>query len=237
MKNGPPRGFSLVELMVGLTLSLVVILGLFALYRNATRTTFGPGGAAPSAEVDAQLNNGLLAAQLSLQGAGFGIASASSANHLLLISSATLATASGGVTTLGAGTAQPISSATAGNALLWVANPTQASGTAAYVCQGLVVEPGSRAVYLLQGSNCLPLASQWQAASWTANTLVAPDLLDASQAVSITVGNAASCWPFGASANASGLATVGKVQVILSYGNSTRDSANSYAICLPNFAS
>ncbi|KZE34584.1 PilW family protein [Crenobacter luteus] len=237
MNKQAPHGFSLVELMVGLTLSLVVVLGLFALYRNATRTTFGPGGAAPSAELDAQLNNGLLAAQLSLQGAGFGIASASSANHLLLLRDASMAVSNSQMTAASGSTVAIGAVAAAGNALLWQSNPLQASASSAYVCQGLYVDPQTHAVYRLEQPSCSNLAAQWSGGQWTANTLIAPDLLDASQALSITVGNAASCWPFGASANASGLATVGKVQVILSYGNSTRDSANSYAICLPNFAS
>ncbi len=248
----------MISLMVGLVISMIALLGVLTVYKNAIRNVFGSSGMVPSAAQDGQLSSGLLTAQMVLQDAGFGVgavaaassssaassatstaattsAAATSANNLALLSGATFDGASQQLS----GTVNAISAAaSAGNVLLWESNPNLASASASYACMGLFSDSATNALYLLKATNaCHPIASSWNNVTWSKSTLIAAGSV--AQAVSFAVKNAVDCWPFGAIPKTiSGIAPPSAaVQATLSYQNSTVGSSNSYAICLSNFSS
>ncbi|WEN42613.1 hypothetical protein CKCBHOJB_02212 [Thauera sp. GDN1] len=64
------KGFTLVELMVGMVVSMVVVLGMVGVYqtvsRNASEVSLGT-------KIDSQIFSGMLTVDRILQGAGFGV--------------------------------------------------------------------------------------------------------------------------------------------------------------------
>jgi hypothetical protein len=244
------RGVTLISLMVGLVISMIALLGVLTVYKNAIRNVFGSAGMVPSAAQDGQLSSGLLSAQMVLQDAGFGIGAAAaassssaaststaatSANNLALLSSATFDAGSQQLS----GTANAISAtASTGNVLLWESNPNPTSASASYMCMGLFSDSATNALYLLKATNaCHPIASSWNNVTWRKSALIAAGSV--AQAVSFAVKNGMTCWPFGAIPKTiSGIEPPSAaVQATLSYTNSTVGSSNSYAICLSNFSS
>lgn len=229
------RGVSLISLMVGMVISLIAVLGALALYRSTTQTVFGPDGLVRSSVQDGQLASGLLSAQIALQGAGYGLPAPSSGAQLLLLRDASL---NSSTLKLG-GTPQAIGvAAQSGNALVWIQNPTQSANTAAYTCSGLLSDPATRALYLLQSSGpCHPLVSSWNTISWTRRTLVEANVM--AEAVSLSALNASNCWPYGAVPEAISkfAPPTASVSVRLAYSSSVSGSANTYTSCLANLTS
>lgn len=224
------RGVTLVSLMVGMVIALFAVIAALSLYRNAMRTVYAEGGLVPGAAQEGQLASGLLSAQIALQGAGFGIGGAASGSQLLLLSGSTLAGQ-----TLGGTVVALTSASQSGNALVWSSNPAQSGNTATYVCQALLSDTATRALYLLQASgNCHPLATQWSQAAWTRTTLVAPAVLVS--AVSLSARSDSHCWPFGAVPKT--MSTLdppaASVEVQLGYGTGVSGVGNSYTLCLSN---
>jgi hypothetical protein len=225
-----PHGVTLVGLMVGMVIALFAVIAALSLYRNAMRTVYAEGGLVPGAALEGQLASGLLSAQIALQGAGFGIGGAAAGSQLLLLSGSTLAGQALG------GTVVALTSARQnGNALVWTSNPALSANTATYVCQALLSDPTTRALYLLQASgNCHPLTKQWSQVTWTQTTLVAPAVL--ASAVSLSARSDSNCWPFGAVPKV--MSTLdppaASVEVQLGYGTGVSGVGNSYTLCLAN---
>lgn len=80
-------GLSLVSLMVGLVISMLVVLTTLSIYRATIRTTVD---ASQGAHVSGQFSSGLLAAQMKLQGAGFGIIDPDSPRDITVAASGAL---------------------------------------------------------------------------------------------------------------------------------------------------
>ncbi|QPF73520.1 hypothetical protein G8A07_11710 [Roseateles sp. DAIF2] len=227
-------GASLVALMVGMLISMLAVVAGMALYRTALQQAAGPRGVIPASQLDGQLASGLLAAQIALQEAGFGIADASSAQHLVLLSNARLdGNRLQGTPVLPLGSGAVLQ----GNALLWVTNRTLAAAPNVRVCQGLLSEPGDNTFVLLsfQG-DCQALAANWPQLGWQRRSLVGPNLLQQPVALDVQV-NIGSCWPYGAlpEAMTGQTAPSAAVRVGLTYGGSVEGSGNRYLSCLANF--
>ncbi|MFY7863820.1 PilW family protein [Roseateles sp.] len=228
-------GLSLISLMVGMVISLMAVLGALALYRSTTQTVFGDGGLVRSSMQDGQLASGLLSAQIALQGAGFGLAAPSSGTHFLLLTNALL---NPDALTLSGTPVSITAAAKTGNAVVWISNPNVAANSADYRCSGLVSDPSTRALYLIQSSGaCSPLLTQWDKITWLRRTLVESSVL--TQAVSLTVQKDSACWPFGAVPQAISkmAAPTASVMVKIGYGSSVTGSSNTYTSCLANLSS
>ncbi|MCV2355817.1 hypothetical protein LNV09_16870 [Paucibacter sp. B2R-40] len=228
-------GLSLVSLMVGMAISMFAVLGALALYRSTTQTVFGTDGLVRSSLQDGQLASGLLSAQIALQGAGYGITTPATGTHLLLLSNASLnpntLVLSGTVVAIGA-------AVKTGNALVWIANPGLSASSADYRCLGLVSDPSTRALYMIQSSGaCDPLATQWSKITWLRRTLVDADVQ--AQAVTLSVQNASNCWPYGAVPKtiSSFDPPAASVMVKLAYSGSVQGASNTYTSCLANLSS
>jgi Tfp pilus assembly protein PilW len=244
------QGFTLISLLIGLLMSLVVIISMLGTYKGVVRTLFGNAGTqstglAWNAQLDGQLTSGMLSAQLALQEAGYGVPSAVANTHFLVITSPVL---NASTNKLSGTVANVVAAGTPGNALLWETNTGLAATSTSYQCSGLLwrADPnanslgvtGNMQLLLLQTAGpCHPLSTTWTTAVWTSQTLVASDV-----AASVTMRAAlpaAGCWPFGAVPNSvSGLtvtAPSAKLQVSLSYQNSTTGASNSLSVCLSNF--
>ena len=230
------KGFTIVELMVGLAVSLIIILAMTTLFKNTSRQVYGKGtdategvrGLIPSARQDSQLATSILTIQNKLQSAGFGISSAELDTNILLITGAALSgtTLSGTNTTLSP-------SGVSGNAILWESNldyPTDSR-----TCHGILSDSTTRAVYLLEAISptpCDSLKTNWNTSTivWSTKTLIEANLL--LSAITLTTEPGAGCSPYGSVATA----TAGLL-ITLGYANSSTNTANTTSLCLTNFVS
>lgn len=205
------NGISLISLMIGLAISMIVILGMLAVYKTTIKVTATAGRGATT---DGQRLSALFASQTLLQEAGFGINGAALGSDLLVLTGAALG-ADNKLTGASAGTAAPL----AGNAIVW---GTKAG--ADYKCNGLYA-PAAGGLVRLPAVTCAQ-ASSWASVVWTPVVVVTD-----TRVVAITLSPAAArggCKSFG-------IAGAGKLWVKLATKNSTElDAAAS--TCLTNFS-
>lgn len=228
-------GLSLISLMVGMVISMMAVLGALALYRSTTQTVFGDGGLVRNSVQDGQLASGLLSAQIALQGAGYGLPTPSTGSHFLLLTNALL---NPDALTLNGTILNVTAAAQNGNAVVWINNPNLSANGADYRCSGLVSDPSTRALYLIQSSGaCNPLTTQWNKITWLRRTLIESGVL--AQAVTLSVQKDSACWPFGAVPQAISKVAPpsASVTVRLGYGSSVTGSSNTYTSCLANLSS
>jgi len=241
MRRNPSgqRGFTMIELMVGLVISLFSVLAMLALYKTAANVT---AASKLGANVDGQIAAGLLSADRFMQAAGYkgGDTTATSAAYntdVVLISGASL---TGSTLSGTAYTSTPTTTPTSGNALVWLYN---ASGT--YQLQALYA-PSTGGLYLLTASVAgapptLTTSTTWSGASWTSQALIRPPAVSIPNATSAGVARisiystgASQCLPFsGATATTGGQYFV-SLSVIGYAGNS---QALNAVTCLANVAS
>ena len=214
------NGFSLVELMVTLVVSLVAILSMLSLFqgisRNSTEAKVG-------ARLDGQVQLGLLTAHKLLQGAGYGTGG-SYGTDLQLINGATLDEATGTLT----GTLVSSTNLTAGTAwaLLWRSNGTLA-GLHAPATGGLVMLSTSGTATPLTGAN-----NNWAAGTTLiAAPSVTSDNLATSGQVGITVAST-NCQPPGLPA---GGINNGAFTVTLTANGYAAGATQTATTCLINF--
>ncbi|GAB7531628.1 hypothetical protein PS3A_40420 [Pseudomonas sp. 3A(2025)] len=179
MKRGQ-RGFNLISLMVGITLSLISVLAMLSLYKNMVGISVQ---SIQDSRQDGQIAAALLTAQQELRNAGFWITVTSTLDtRLKLLYNATLTNG-----TL-SGTARTLSGTeTSGNAMVWI---YQTSSSATATCAGLLVQSG-KLVRLQGASSCTTLA-QWNSTTWTATTLI-----ETNQPADFFKAVQVACWPFG----------------------------------------
>lgn len=220
------RGFNLVSLLVGVSLSMISILALLSLYKNLIGVSVQ---SIQDSRQDGQIAAAVLTAQRELLNAGFRIDpdTVPVTSRVLLLSGATL---NNGALS---GTAQTIGTASVvGNAMVWIYKTTS---TANATCAGLLVQNG--ALSRLQGPSGCTQVSQWNSTSWT----VVP-LIEANQPSGFFTVQYAPCWPFGKSSDTTSTAT--RVQVVLTAVTSTVDINSTdpqpayvkskSTVCLPN---
>lgn len=238
------RGFTMIELMVGLVISMVSVLAMLALYKTAATVT---AASKLGANVDGQIAAGLVSADRFMQSAGYkyGDNTATAASYktdVVLITGATLT----GATLAGtASTATPTTTATSGNALVWLYN---ASGT--YQLQGLYA-PTTGGLYMLTASVAgtpptLTSSTTWSGATWTSQALITPPSATIPNATnagqtsisisSIALGN--QCQPFSASFIPSTTTVGGQYYITLSVtGYAGNSQALNSVTCLANISS
>ncbi len=147
-------GITLISMMIGLVISSLSILAMLSLYRNLVHQA---ADSIVHSNLDGQVAAGLLTAQIELQSAGFGIASAAVNQDLMLLAGASLTP--GGMLS---GTIQNIlGSEQEGEAIVWGSDPTRS----AYLCSALLAEDGG--LILLRGVPCTR-AIQFSSADCTA---------------------------------------------------------------------
>lgn len=203
------QGVTLIELMVGLTVSMIVVLAMLQVFKTTMHTTVSAG---QGASTDRQRLSGLFASQKILLGAGFGIDNPSFGNDLVVLSDATLANEVTGT---------PVSTLPAsGNAIIW-----GDKSTGAYACTGLYA-PAAGGLYRLKTTSCTS-AKDAQTLAWDYSVLI-----DDSHAVQISVSKASDangCRSFG-------ITGAGGLWVKLTTTNSTEASSEtSTSACLINF--
>lgn len=219
------HGAGLISLMVGIVISMLIMLAMMTLYRDTIHTAVSAGQDATS---DGERASGLLAAQILLQAAGFGITAPALGADLIVLGGATLDSStrrlSGSVASAGV----------EGNAIVWSVGTT--TGTGIVQCSGLYAPAGGGLQRLLP-TPCTS-STQWAAATWSTSALVT-DTRTVSVAAMPT--DAAGCQPFG-------LAVTGGVVVTLKSTHSTVLPAITPApsvppglpieitVCLANFA-
>lgn len=232
------QGLSLVELMVGMVISLITALAMLSVYKTVAKVTAESklGG-----NIDGQIAVGLLTADKTLQSAGYkgGDTAATTSvysSDLLLIQNATLA---GSTLTGTAYGTPPTTTAVIGNALIWQVN---SSGT--YELQGIYA-PTTGGLIMIKSSTAVTtspsaISSSWSGAAWTSQPLVTapsttiPSAMNAGlSTISISyTGATTKCQPFGSTSNTTG----GSYVVTI---NTTGYSGNQQAIqsttCLINY--
>ena len=239
------RGLSLVGLLVGLLVSMIVILGMLAIYRSTVQVSVRAGEDAAQSN---QKVSGLLRADKYLQSAGFGLVEPEyGGESLYLISGASL---SGGVGGTLSGTPETPSGTplqATGNAIIWYreddADLNGAIDNSEKICEGLLARANGNdfdgLLRLLPESNCGG-ADTWNSIDWTASILVSAPLLENYPAMLIQVteaeDSADACQPFGiGDAATPGNSASGGLLVTLSIQVSTQDSDIASSTCLANF--
>lgn len=207
------RGATLISLMVGMTISMLVVAAMMLVFRNLARTT---GEALRDAQYDDSLVAGLLASGLTLHEAGFGVAGARLGTHLIVVRGASMNGQQLQGSTVISGTERT------GNLVIWqqeLGNGTQCSG---------LLAPSSGGLLRLQPTDCSN-PGQWESLNW--NSLVMTRALT-TEAITITateLPGSSSCAPFG-------IATAqGHLRIVLSALNSN-GIALTAAECINNFA-
>ena len=178
------RGVTLIGLMVGLLITSIVVLSTFILYRTIVHITVD---STESARRDADLMSGMLAANMRLQGAGFGVVDAAYGTHLLVIKNATIPKNGGGMS----GSAQSATPPIEGNAVVWSSTDLDGSN----LCEALVPTPtdsgqSATGMSYTYASPCSGVA-QWQSLPWKA-----PSPIIVKAKVDVAVKPTA-CKPFG----------------------------------------
>ena len=156
------RGVTLVSTMVGITISMIVTVGMLMVFKNVASTTLA---ARESASADSKYISSTLTASLALQEAGYGITSPQPGVQLIVISGATLSsnTLSGTVNT---------SVSRTGNAVVW-----EVLSGGVLQCAGLYAPPNG-GLQSLPAVNCTS-ASTWNTLTWAPVLLVpSPALSD-----------------------------------------------------------
>ncbi|AGA89649.1 hypothetical protein Thimo_0810 [Thioflavicoccus mobilis 8321] len=177
-------GLSLVSLMVGLTLSLLSVAAMMAMYKITVGISVS---ARQAAELTAQIDTALLVAQKKLQAAGYGLTSPAYGTNLFVLQDAALDG--------GALTGSAVSIGTVGNATVWEWEDDSTQ------CD-LLLAP-SDGVGLLYASVACSAATDWATLDWgTPVTLVDdfgndnPDVA-IEQSIAFTAQEEETCRPFG----------------------------------------
>lgn len=220
------KGFNLISLMMGTTISLISMLAMLSLYKNLVGISVV---SIQDAKQDGQIAASLLTAEQELRNAGFRIDpdAVAISDRIVLLDGAALSNG------LLAGNAVTLSATAAtGNAMVWIYK-TATNGNAS--CAGLLVQDGQLS-RLQSASGCTQL-SQRSSTSW-----VATPLIESGQTAEFFSARYANCWPFGKTAEAAGSTT--RVQVTMTAITSTIDAGSSASqpayvksnrtVCLPN---
>lgn len=200
-------GLSLISLMVGLTISMLVILATLSTYKATVGITVGAG---QDARLNGQLTSGVLAAQINLQSAGFGIEAPAYGTNLVVLTGA----AFGNGNTLGSG-----STAAEGNAVVWDWDTDPPGGPRK--C-GLLIHPLGGGLQYATAANCSQ-AGDWNTITWSTPVVLVENAPD----VSITTQSGA-CSPFGTGSS------IGNLSVRIKTTNSNAVTA-FHSVCLGNF--
>jgi Tfp pilus assembly protein PilW len=204
MNKNRQQGFSLINLMVGLIISVVVTLGLLSVYRNSIQVTYQ---ATTRTVDDSQLSALLIRTGATIQDAGYGITTPVYGTHFVAISGATLS-----------GTALSGTAAALGNqanAVVWA----MLTG-ATTQCAGFYA-PASGGLMYLSPVNCTD-ATGWAALAWQSSWVTQ----QTTSALQFTVA-AQTCAPYGITS------TTGSHTITLSTINSIQAAITSQQ-CLIN---
>lgn len=245
------RGYSLISIMVGMIVAMLATISIMSLYRVVIHNLFDSNsGIQQRSAQDRQLATGLLTIQNLVQGAGFGVASPSTNKQFILLTGTTLNTISGNSQLTAAGTLQAIaSSSVSGNAIFWEINKTLDTNSSNWVCQGLLSDQTTKAVYFLTSTtSCHPVYTQWSSQTWSVTRIISPNTLaDALTFTSFL--DTTKCSPFGAEIASTSLSTAisddagintpsaGSAGLKLQFNWSTLAGSTPWLSCLINFTS
>lgn len=183
------KGATLISLMVGLTLSMLLVAAMMLVFRNLSRTT---GDAVRDAQADDNLVAGLLSAGLTLHEAGFNIPNARLGSALIVVKQAVL---NNGKLT---GTLSDAASAYTGNLVIW-----QQKLGPKIQCSGLLAPSGGGLKRLLGPLDCSDI-NAWASQDWTDEVIArTPEALDGVSPAPLTIiarEGSKICAPFGISA-------------------------------------
>lgn len=190
----PMRGFSLINLMIGLLISSISMLAMLGLYKNMVQHS---ASSLSNARQDGQQALGLLTAQLELQGAGFGIKNPDIETELIIFRNARFENniITGGKITLSTET----SSVDKPFAILWKMHPDIGSEITTYDCAGLFA-PSDGGLLLLRSKTIASTGScnsvQWDKIDQV--SLIAQKNVYTQNILSLRLtAKIDTCWPFG----------------------------------------
>ncbi|MFA5628502.1 MAG: hypothetical protein WC965_13670 [Thiohalomonadaceae bacterium] len=211
------QGVTLISLLIGLLVSTVVLIGMLVIFRNVIQTVVP---ASEDARSDGERVSGVLAAQIMLQDAGFGIESAPAyGTHLRVLVGATQSNGAvnGGI--------QATSDQT-GNAVVWRKRVDDNDR-----CEGLFADRDGGLWHIVANSTCNSIDA---GLNGTATPLIQqsrhPDGAVAPITFAYTeLAPSKECRPFGI-----GTGVAGKITVTIAIENSTGHLIES-TTCLANF--
>lgn len=156
MSQRQQSGVTLISLMVGLTISMIVTVAMLVVFKSVILST---GSARAGASTDEQRIAALLRANISLQGAGYGMDAPESPRDVLVLNATldkTTNRLAGSVAANGS----------TGNAVVWSLRPDLVTTQ----CAGLVYDPatdGTGGLKYLPAQACVAgAAGSWQTLAW-----------------------------------------------------------------------
>jgi prepilin-type N-terminal cleavage/methylation domain-containing protein len=209
------QGFTLIELMVSLVLSLVSVIALMSVYKTTSKSA---AEASFAADIDGQIALGLLTSDRILQSAGYNLSSGTSSygNYIQVYNNST-------PVTLG-------SSGAIGTAVVWKYDSTK--------CQALV---GGSSLKYYGGSGYVCTALQLPGASILNQILINIQTTTIPNSVSpgltrVAIKATPNCQPFGISSSVTGGAYTASIDANI-YAGSSSSFANTVtsSTCLFNF--
>lgn len=211
-------GFTLIEIMVGMVISILVILAATAAYKSYGKIAYRKGGLKPTSEQLTQLSNAVITVSLKVQNAGFGLTPAIN-THIQIFKDAHFL--NGTLT----GDIQSISgTAATGNAVVWVENNKTSSGDS-FQCKGFVSDLVTTQLIFISKSDCSSISnSDWSAVAITKEAAFPAPITFSAQLMG-------GCSPFG-SINSDGVSNAG---LVLTTTNQSSFKINKHKSCLLNF--
>lgn len=210
----------MIEIMVGMVISLLIILAATGFYKVYGKLTYGTNGLKSTSEQLAQLSNAFNTTSMKIQNAGYGLTTPTINTHIKLYSNASLnnGTFSGTLQTIG-------TTQVTGNAVLWVENIGSLT-SANYQCRGFISNSTTKVISYLYQTSCSTLSSS----GWTSIPITTIGILPNAISFSAQQSNTP-CSPYGA-IQSIGLSNSGLIMTI-----STQSSfkSHSFKSCLLNF--
>lgn len=206
------QGVSMIGLMIGMLLSIVTVLAAMSMYKSLVSAAIDTK---IDAQHDGQLASAMLTLQLEVQSAGFGIANATVASHLVDVS------------------------VNGQQSLYWRSQQTPTSGV--YNCKGVQYVTGATeaVLTLVQSVGCNDTTAL-TGLTWTAEAVLARFVVNADlNLVAPTISfdaTTGTCFPFGQGvADLYGVVNV-SAQGAASRATANAIAANNYSFCLPNLS-
>lgn len=217
----------MISLLIGVVICMISAVTLLTLYKTAIFYTYSSDGVIPSSEKQQTLDSAFLSVQNLIQGAGFGIASATVNEQFILVNGAVMsASDTKGVLSTAGSAVSITTTAKTGNALFWIENDTLASDTSAYTCHGLVSNASDKSLlYLSSSESCASLDSDWNTRTWTVNKIASPGELS-SQIIFTVSTSTTPCMPYNSETSTTVAAAMNADETSLTSSVSSKSGLN-----------
>jgi len=214
------NGFTLIEILIGLVISLIVIATMLMIFKSQTKIAYGKNGLVQTSKAYSQVTSALTIIGLKVQSAGFGITPALNTNIQLYTNAVMV---NGVISNASKLTIGPVSST--GNLVIWTEDD-KFNGADNFQCKGFYSNQVTGGVLYINQSNCQVINT---GGAWSVSQIVNDNVIGS--ALTFEMFTQASCSPFGL-LSTSGVTNSGVTFKLHSTLNGT---SNVQGYCLLNY--